>query len=121
MTVYNGSGCSKSTSQTLLVGDGYNLIIPNVFTPNGDNINERFRPIFNGLKSIVLSVFDKSGNLLYTETGAEGSNPAITGISILGWDGANAYPDTSFYIYRIEATLINEKTIVESGTFQILK
>jgi hypothetical protein len=121
MTVYNASGCSKSTTQTLLVGDGYNLIIPNVFTPNGDNINERFRPIFNGLKSIEFSVFDESGNLLYTETGAEGSNPAITGISILGWDGANAYPDTSFYIYRIEATLINEKTIVKSGTFQILK
>ena len=121
LTVYNASGCSKSTTQTVIIGDGYSLIIPNVFTPNGDNINERFRPIFSGIKSLTFSVFDKSGNLLYTEEGAVGSNPNITGISILGWDGNNGYAETPFYIFRIEATLINDKKVVKSGTFQILK
>ncbi len=122
LTVYNASGCSKSTTQSVMVGEGYNLLIPNVFTPNGDNINEKFRPIFNGIKEIVFSVFDKNGNLLYTEEGAVGSDPTLTSsLSVQGWDGSNAYADTPFYVYRIEATLINEKTIVRSGTFQIIK
>ena len=120
LTVYNSVGCSSSVAQTVLIGDGYNLLIPNVFTPNGDYINDKFRPVFNGVKALDFSVFDTLGKLLYTEKTTEESN-SNEGISISGWDGSNAYKASDFYVYRVEATLINGDVIVKTGTFQLLR
>ena len=49
LTVTNAAGCSSSITKTLTVDDGYSIMIPNVFSPNGDNINDLFRPVFYGI------------------------------------------------------------------------
>jgi len=71
-------GCASNTSQTIDVVP----FIPNVFSPNGDGINDVF---MNGLN---LQVFDRYGTVLYKGTG--------------GWDGTYGGrwvdPDTYFYL-----------------------
>lgn len=56
--------------------------VPNVFTPNGDGINDVFMPGFE------MEIFDRSGMVLYTgSTGWDGN-----------YNGRSADPDTYFYI-----------------------
>jgi hypothetical protein len=96
-------------------------MIPNVFSPNGDNINDLYRPLFNGIKSIIFNIYDQSGNLMYTEEGTVGANPNIQGISIRGWDASNAYNGSSYFEYKIQAVLINDETVTKTGIFKILR
>ena len=121
LTVTNAAGCSSSITKTLTVDDGYSIMIPNVFSPNGDNINDLYRPLFNGIKSIIFNIYDQSGNLMYTEEGTVGANPNIQGISIRGWDASNAYNSSSYFEYKIQAVLINDETVTKTGIFKILR
>jgi gliding motility-associated-like protein len=52
--------------------------IPNVFTPNGDNVLDFFEVTGNGLSRLVFKVFSRSGSLVY-------ENEA----SVIKWDGQN--------------------------------
>lgn len=69
--------------------------IPNVFTPNGDNINALFMP------DVFLQIVDRYGIVLYK------------GIS--GWDGSykgqNVKPDTYFYLIDYPAKNQTTKTL----------
>jgi len=73
-------GCINSASKSIEVVP----FIPNVFSPNGDGINDVFMP------EIALKVFDRNGKLLYQGT--------------IGWDGTYngqlADPDTYYYLIR---------------------
>jgi gliding motility-associated-like protein len=56
--------------------------VPNVFTPNGDGINDIFMP------NLELEIFDRNGLVLYSgNTGWDGN-----------YNGRSADPDTYFYI-----------------------
>jgi len=56
--------------------------VPNVFTPNGDGINDVFMP------NLELEIFDRNGLVLYSgNTGWDGN-----------YNGRSADPDTYFYI-----------------------
>lgn len=50
--------------------------VPNVFSPNGDGINDYFKVLTNGLNVFSLSVYTKSGVLVYRAESPE-----------LEWDG----------------------------------
>lgn len=43
--------------------------LPNVFTPNGDDVNDRFGPFpYRGVRSIDLQVFNRWGQVVFTST-----------------------------------------------------
>ena len=42
--MYNSIGCYKEKVETLVVGKGYNVMVPNVFTPNSDTYNDTLNP-----------------------------------------------------------------------------
>ncbi len=67
-TVTYPFGCVYVHKTTLTVGKGYILVVPNAFTPNGDNLNDTFRPVTKGLKNIRLDIYDTWGSLIYSET-----------------------------------------------------
>lgn len=46
--------------------DGFAFYAPNVFSPNGDGVNDDFEITGTGLEILALQVFDRWGNLLYT-------------------------------------------------------
>ena len=53
------------------------IYLPNVFSPNGDNINDVFGNLASPLPFLWdLEIFDRSGNIVYAS-----KDPAI------GWDG----------------------------------
>ena len=50
LRIYNSIGCSEEETVPISVGKGYNIMAPNVFTPNNDGTNDTFRALFSGFK-----------------------------------------------------------------------
>ncbi len=73
----NSTGCSDSTIQCFtIIEDNFVLIIPNVFSPNGDNFNDLFTITHEGVKELSINIYNRWGNKIY-------ENDALT----QSWDG----------------------------------
>jgi gliding motility-associated-like protein len=89
------------------------IIIPNIFTPNGDNINDMFTITATGITNFDCKVYDRWGIFLHEWTGVDG-----------GWDGkgksgANC-PDGT-YFYLINYTDNTGKIIDKDGYLQLIR
>lgn len=84
-----------------------NLLIPNVFTPNADGINDPYRVLICGAEQFQLSIFDRSGRRLFSSNDPEA-----------GWDGkinGTAAPEGSYIAnvrFRFFGHQEQEKTIM---------
>jgi len=93
LTVTDNNGCSSTKSQEVFVLE--DIVVQNVFTPNGDNINDYFLISSNGGFPLILRIFTRAGILVYENEG-----------STLTWDGKTASGqelNTGIYYYTIEA------------------
>ena len=119
--VYNASGCFTTATQEIVVGKGYTILMPNAFSPNGDNINEIIGPVFTGLKAVDFFVYNKQGILIYEESVSE-TNLSENGlIEIKGWDGTNSDPASKFYIYKILGVRLNDEVVSKTGTIFLIE
>lgn len=115
----NANGCSGVDSIYVRVRKNYFVYPPNVFSPNGDNINDFFDVL--GSKSIasidLMQIFDRWGNLLF-----EGKNLAPNN-SGAGWNGrANGQPCTpGVYVYLIKARFIDGHIEAVSGDLTLMR
>ncbi|MDB4152815.1 gliding motility-associated C-terminal domain-containing protein [Flavobacteriaceae bacterium] len=120
LRIYNDIGCSEEVTEPIVVGKGYSVMVPNVFTPNNDLVNDNFRPLFSGFSNMTFSVYDYRGNVIFNEFVEEADLTNIRGISIVGWDGSLA-PYSPYYIFTASGVLLDGETVVEeSGTFIII-
>ncbi|MBP6182137.1 PKD domain-containing protein [Flavobacterium sp.] len=112
-TVTYPFGCIYTHIVTLIIDKGYKLMVPNGFTPNGDGINETFKPAFFGLKSLQLDVYDTWGELIFTEKGE----------TLYGWDGKikEKESENGNYYYKVKGTTFYGKIINENGPFTLIK
>ena len=96
LTVQYPYGCSYVVTTTLNVGKGYEIVIPNAFTPNGDGVNDVIRPVFIGMTDVEMSIYNTWGALIYFEKG----------LKLKGWNGSieNSLSENGNYIIRVKAT-----------------
>ena len=108
-------GCSYSISKTIYIGDQYEIVIPNAFTPNNDGFNDTFRPVYYGFSYILLQVFDTWGTLIYYEE--------ATTNELIGWDGKIKGKDAENgnYFYQVSGTTFTEDNFSKNGSFTLLK
>ncbi|MCB9230380.1 MAG: gliding motility-associated C-terminal domain-containing protein [Bacteroidia bacterium] len=103
VTVTDSFGCEYLAQVTILPGEGCDsILIPNVFTPNGDGFNDRFQAKAEFLNSFSMSVFDRWGRQMFSSTSV--SN---------GWDGSqNGGPPCTegVYYYLIEYSFLTDPT-----------
>jgi PKD repeat protein len=64
LTVEDAYGCFDTYSETIKVTKGYEIVLPNAFTPNGDGINETMRPVFSCMTNVQMGIYDTWGSLL---------------------------------------------------------
>ena len=119
--VYNASGCFTTTTEEIVVGKGYTILMPNAFSPNGDNINEILGPVFTGLKAVEYYIYNSKGVLIYQEFVSEDNLSPNGTIEIMGWDGENSDPSSNFYVYKIIGTRINEELVTRTGTVFLIE
>lgn len=69
VTVTAGPCSASDTVQVTFEECGVEVVIPNVFTPNGDGTNSLFTPILmKGVESLNLEVFNRWGQLVFAST-----------------------------------------------------
>ncbi|MCA0154470.1 PKD domain-containing protein [Winogradskyella vincentii] len=112
-TVTYPFGCVYKRVITLVVEEGYKLIMPNAFTPNEDGLNDYFGPEFRGLNSLELNIFDTWGSLIYSESGDD----------IRGWDGTikDEIVENGNYYYTFTAKTFYGDEIKKQGAFVFIK
>ncbi len=104
----NATGCKDSTTICLDVLANITIVIPNVFSPNGDGINDVFSIKTTGYTDLTCDIFDRWGLKLYTFNSTNGY-----------WDGAKAVDGTYFYV--IQTTDVKGETHKYNGFIQLLK
>lgn len=113
LTVESELGCADSTSFCFDVS-GYVLLIPNVFTPNGDGINDLFWVVGYGMEYMELVIYDRWGLEIYSTRGTEQ----------VSWDGTrngSLLPEGA-YVYIVRYKLIDKPgTEYRSGTVTLLR
>ncbi|MBS1652960.1 MAG: gliding motility-associated C-terminal domain-containing protein [Bacteroidetes bacterium] len=90
--------CNGSSYKVIVVDIPSSLTIPNVFTPNGDNVNDVFFVKASNLTDINALIFDRWGNVVYQLDSNTGN---------ISWDGKNQYGKDcaeGTYFYVIKAT-----------------
>lgn len=61
-------GAMKSKSQIVLFDTNdsiSHIIVPNVFTPNYDSVNDVFRPYLDEITEVQYSIYNRYGNLIF--------------------------------------------------------
>ncbi|MCG8574991.1 MAG: PKD domain-containing protein [Flavobacteriales bacterium] len=117
LTAHSPGGCDAEVSKILTIDDVLLFFIPNVFTPDGDQYNEEFKPIMYSGYDIYdyhFSVFNRWGELVFESYNAE-----------YGWDGTygnKGLVDDGVYIWSIEfGETMSDKKHRSKGHVTILK
>jgi gliding motility-associated-like protein len=61
----NEFDCWDTLSQIVRVDPVMNIWSPNTFTPDGDNINDKFRPVVTGFNYYKLTILDRWGKIVF--------------------------------------------------------
>ncbi len=112
VTVSNSCGSHSDTASVqFIVCD---LDVPNVFTPNGDGVNDFFQLVeFQGLENFNIVIFNRWGNKIN-----EFNEPDFK------WDGKDASGKVSVegvYFYRVTTETLNGKEIEKHGFVQLVR
>lgn len=89
------------------------LVMPNVFTPNNDGINDFFHPVKeNGITINQIYIFNRWGNLIYNV-----NSPQIS------WDGnvGNEKASDGVYYWIVEYQNSKGTKSSKSGFLQLLR
>ncbi len=110
----NASGCSDTASAIIEVTEVSVLVIPNVFTPNGDGNNDYFKPVLaEGLSKFNMVIYDRWGLKM-----SEVTNES------LGWDGnaknGSDAPDGTYY-YIVTADGADGKKYEFTGYVSLIR
>src|SRR5690554_4548424 len=112
LTAMDIYGCQTQTRKTIDVFD-YFLMVPNVFTPNQDGVNDHFFPKFLNIEKLEFWVLNKWGETIYHTDDLQSQ----------GWDGMiggeTAMPGN--YVYRISFQTLDGRKQTKTDVFLLLK
>jgi gliding motility-associated-like protein len=106
-------GCSAVDGIFVKVYEGPTYHLPNAFTPNGDGLNEIFRPIPSGIQSTeYFRIFDRYGNLIFQ-----------TREWMKGWNGnlQGKPAPTGTYVWSIKGIDVNGSPVDMKGTVILIR
>ena len=94
-------GCKDTTFRNVIITNEYWIYIPNSFTPDNDQINDKFCISYNGIReaTFLFNVYDRFSNIVYSTTNIHDLDCNN------GWDGTYQETGTPLlmatYIYEI--------------------
>ena len=113
LIAYNDNGCLDSTFRIINFDNSLVIYVPNVFTPDGDEFNNIFKPIFAApVASYNLKIYNRWGEILFESNDTE-----------FGWDGTydGTLVQDGAYTWDILVTTFETRTYRKQGTVSILK
>lgn len=116
LTVTNEDGCSDTAYGIVYMEGGSIYYVPNTFTPDGNEFNPVFRPVFSyGIDpaDYNFKVFNRWGEIVFESNDKE-----------IGWDGTyhGSLAEEGIYIWRIEyGSLWSTEREIIHGHLNLLK
>jgi gliding motility-associated-like protein len=114
--VSDANNCSVTQTYNILAGTEpclpESFYIPNIFSPNGDNINDVFYVRGNGIKTIHISIYDRWGEKIF-ETNDVSE----------GWDGTfhSQMMESAVFVYYIDAEMESGSVYKEKGNITLVR
>ncbi|MBW8049395.1 MAG: PKD domain-containing protein [Cytophagales bacterium] len=97
------------------------LFIPSAFSPNGDDVNDRFKVIGKGIKSIYLAVYNRWGEKVYETSNVDEALYA-------GWDGKHAAfggrrkeQGMTVFVYYLEVEFVDGTNDTRKGDVTLIR
>ena len=90
----------------------FRLFIPDAFTPNGDGLNDIFKPSTIGLKEYDFEIYNRWGENIYSSNGPEA-----------GWNGSfkgNSAPQ-GVYVYLLKVVDIKGNSRTYNGKVVLIR
>ena len=108
---YN-QGCVDTAFVTINVKGEPPLYIPNAFTPNGNETNDRWYVFSSGIKDIKIMIFNRWGEKIY-----ESYN------QFEGWDGRykGQLQTPGVYIYEVQIVYLDGVQITRNGSVTLIR
>ena len=115
LKVTNEIGCQVSTTKTITINEAFLFYIPTAFSPNGDGLNDFFKPKVEGvdLSLYKLRIFNRWGQLIYETSDTNN-----------GWNGTHKgnIVQEGVYIWKIDAKEAHSSIIHrKNGIVSLLK
>ncbi|MFY0591611.1 PKD domain-containing protein [Roseivirga sp.] len=113
LTITDRTGCETIKTTTLEITEGYRIMLPNAFTPNGDGNNDFYRPRMLGLTTIRFIVYNTWGEVIFSTDDLESK----------GWDGMikGKRAENGNYIYKLIGLSFNGLKVEREGIFALMK
>jgi gliding motility-associated-like protein len=112
LTIFYKNGCFAASSVRIKVLNNEELFVPNLFSPNGDGVNEKFEVFGYGIKDFSMKIFNRWGEKIF-----ESDN------QYKSWDGTYKgvlqNPDTYAYVLRV--IYLDDKEVVRKGTITLVR
>lgn len=102
LIAFGNLDCNDTSSYSLRIGDSSGVTLPTVFSPNGDDINEIFKPIAKGISSMNVWIYNRYGTIIIKWDRINGS-----------WDGHTTSGETceaGVYFVIVEASGFDGKS-----------
>jgi gliding motility-associated-like protein len=105
-------GCQVIDTVRVKVGTENKVFVPTAFTPNGNNVNDRLRPLSNLISIDYFRVYNRWGNLMF-ETKEVGA----------GWDGRykGVSQPSDTYTWVLSGKTTNGEPVKQSGKTLLIR
>ncbi len=111
-TFKNQAGCDSLLTASIKFKICHRIIVPNVFTPNGDAVNDEFEIFYEGIGSIIVEIYSRWGELIFHTNEVNNF-----------WDGKfyglPCNPGT--YVYLITGNFTNGKPFKIAGDLTLIR
>lgn len=111
-------GCTGSDSVFIRIKKEENVFVPNVFSPNGDNINDFFYVQGADELSVeLLRIYDRWGNLIFETLNTRINEPRA------GWDGSfqGQKMNPGVYIYFAQIGFSGGESVILKGDLTLIR
>lgn len=119
LTVIHENGCVATAELNINVVPETEIYIPNVFSPNGDGVNDYFIVYANERvdRIVELNVFDRWGGHIFQ------GKQLYPNIETSGWDGKfnGKEMSSSVYTYMLEVLMVDGSTQSFSGSLSLVR
>lgn len=113
VVVTDENGCEQVGEVSVIVKNGYELFLPNAFSPNGDGKNDSWAPIdFGSVRDIDIKIFNRWGAVVFTSNSIADA-----------WDGTfnGEALNSDTYVFQIKGSFLSGDEFEEAGSIALIR
>jgi gliding motility-associated-like protein len=113
LVAFGRNGCHSTSSYSFEIPASSSLVLPNIFTPNEDGVNDIFRPIARGIFEMKVWIYNRDRILMSTWDRVNGA-----------WDGRTTSGEdcsAGVYFVSVEAKGFDGQEYRKQGTLTLLR